>query len=121
VDQPRVGMKSEDDRLVLGEELVEIHVAQPVRVLGLRLQLHEVDDVDYPDFQVGQMPRIMETAASVSQRGHVATADHDHIGRNALVVAGHGQMPMPSVQCLTAASIVSHCGAGCLPAITTLT
>ena len=27
VDQPRVSMEGEDDRLVLGEELVEIHVA----------------------------------------------------------------------------------------------
>ena len=34
VDQPRVGMEYEDDRLVLGEELVEIHVAQPVGVLS---------------------------------------------------------------------------------------
>ena len=38
-----------------GEELVEIRVAQPVRVLGLRLQLHQVDDVDHSDFLVGQM------------------------------------------------------------------
>ena len=46
VDQPRVGMEGKDDRLILGEDLVEIHVAQPVRVLGLRLQLHEVDYID---------------------------------------------------------------------------
>jgi hypothetical protein len=37
VDQRRVGMEGEDDRLVLGEERIEIHVAQPMRVLGLRL------------------------------------------------------------------------------------
>ena len=30
-------------------------------------------------------------------------------------------MPMPASQCLTAASMVSHCGAGCLPATMTLT
>jgi hypothetical protein len=46
-------MEGEDDRLVLGEELVEIHVGQPVRVFGVRLQLHDVDDVDHPDFQIG--------------------------------------------------------------------
>ena len=33
----------------------------------------------------------------------------------------HCQMPMPSVQCTTAASIVSHCGRACLPATTTFT
>jgi hypothetical protein len=27
VDQPRVGMEGEDDRFVLGEEIIEIHVA----------------------------------------------------------------------------------------------
>jgi hypothetical protein len=37
VDQPRVGVEGEDDRLVPGEEFVEIHVAQPVRVLGEQL------------------------------------------------------------------------------------
>ena len=34
VDQPRVGMEGKADWLVLGEKLVEIQVAQPVRVLG---------------------------------------------------------------------------------------
>jgi hypothetical protein len=32
-------------KFVPGEELVELPLAQPVRVLGARLQLHEVDDV----------------------------------------------------------------------------
>ena len=42
-------MERKDHRLVPGEEVVEISVAQPVRVFGLRLQFHEVDDVDDPD------------------------------------------------------------------------
>ena len=33
----------------------------------------------------------------------------------------HSQIPMPAVQCLIAWSMVSHCGAGCLPATTTFT
>jgi hypothetical protein len=36
-------------------------------------------------------------------------------------VLAQSQMPMPAVQCLIATSIGSHCGAGCLPATTTLT
>jgi len=43
-----VGVEGEDDGLVLGEELIEIDVAQPIRMFGVRLQLHEIDDVDYP-------------------------------------------------------------------------
>ena len=95
VDQPRVSMEGEDDRLVLGEELVEIHVAQPVRVLGLRLQLHEVDDIDHSDFQLGQMLAQNGDGGERFQRGHVATAGHDHIGCNTLVVAG----PLPDADC----------------------
>ena len=55
VNQPRVGMKGKDDRLVPGEKLVEFPVAQSVRMLGLRLQTHEVDDVHHPDSQLRQV------------------------------------------------------------------
>src|SRR5665647_2277637 len=69
VDQPRVGMEREDHRLVLGEDFVEIRVAQAVRVFARRLQPHQVDDVDHPDFQLGQMLAHDGTAASVSSVG----------------------------------------------------
>src|ERR1039458_6052005 len=72
VDQPRVGMERKDDRLVFGEKLVEIRVAQPVRVLGLRLQFHEVDDVDHANFQVGQMFAHNGNGGERLQRGPVA-------------------------------------------------
>jgi hypothetical protein len=48
-------VESEDYRSLPGEEVVEIRVAQSMRMLGLRLQLHEVEDVDDTDFQVGQV------------------------------------------------------------------
>ena len=63
----------------------------------------------------------METAASVSSVGTSPQQAMTTSGSPPWSLLAHGQMPMPSVQCLTAASIVSHCGAGCLPAITTLT
>jgi hypothetical protein len=88
VDQRWVGMEGEDHWLVLGEEGVKIHVAQPVWVFGLRLQLHEVDDVDHLDFQVGQMLAHYGDGGERLQRGHVATAGHDHVGCNVLVVTG---------------------------------
>jgi len=55
VNQPWVGVKGEDDWLVPREQLVEIRVAQSVRVFALGLQPHEVNDVDDADFQFGQM------------------------------------------------------------------
>ena len=91
MNQPRVSVVSKDHRLVPGEELVEIHVAQAVWMLTWRLQLHQVDDVDHPDFQLGQMLAQDGDSGQRLQRGHVATAGHDHVGCNGLVVAG----PLP--------------------------
>jgi hypothetical protein len=47
--QPGVAVKSEDYRLVRGEQVIEVLIAQAVRMLALRLQLHQVDDVDDSD------------------------------------------------------------------------
>ena len=52
------------------------------------LQLHEVDNVDHPYFQIRQMLVHNGNGGERLQRGHVAAAGHDHVGRNALVVAG---------------------------------
>ena len=69
-----------------------------MRVLGLRLQLHQVDDVDHADFQLGQMLAQDGHGGERLQRGHVAAAGHDHVGRDALVVAG----PLPDADALGA-------------------
>ena len=53
MDEPAIVVKGEDDGRILGEERVEIRVAQPVRVLNLRLQLHEVNDVDHANSELG--------------------------------------------------------------------
>ncbi len=98
VDQPRVGMEGEDDRFIPGEEFVEIRVGEPVGVLGLRLQLHEVDDIDHPDFKIGQMRAHDGDRGERLQRGHIPAAGHDNVGRNALVVAG----PRPDADALGA-------------------
>jgi hypothetical protein len=91
VDQPRVAVEGEDDRPVLGEELVEVGVAEAVRVLGLRLQPHQVDDVDHADFQVGEVLAHDGHGGERLQRGYIAAADHDHVGQSAFVV----RCPLP--------------------------
>ena len=50
VNQPRIAVKSEDDRFVFREEDIEIFVVQAVRVFACGLETHEVHDVDYTDF-----------------------------------------------------------------------
>ena len=98
VDQPRVAMEGEDHRPVLGEELVEVHVAQAMGMLDLRLQLHQVDDVHHADFQVGQMLAQDGDGGERLQCRHVATAGHDYVRRHGLVVAG----PLPDADALGA-------------------
>jgi hypothetical protein len=64
-------------------------VAQAVRMLALRLELHQVHDVDHADLQLGKMLRSrMVHGGQRFQRGHVAAAGHDHVRLAALVVAG---------------------------------
>ena len=122
VDQPRVAVEGEDDRLVLGEQGVEVPVGEAVRVLARRLQLHQVHDVDDADLQLRQvLCADSSTAASVSRVGTSPQQAITTSGSPPLSLLAHSQMPRPAVQCLIAWSMVSHWGAGCLPATTTLT
>jgi len=53
VDQPGVPVKPKNDVFVFREERVVILLGQPVWVLRAGLQLHEINNIYYPDFQVG--------------------------------------------------------------------
>ena len=46
VYQPRVAVKCEDDGPVAGENRIELAVVEAVRVLSLRLQRHQIYDID---------------------------------------------------------------------------
>src|SRR5712664_1770721 len=54
-DQPGVAGEGHDHRPVHGEYGVELEVVEPVRVLGGRLQLHQVYDVDEANPDLGQV------------------------------------------------------------------
>ena len=84
-------MECEDDRPIAREQRVERLVGQAIRVLGRRLQLHQVDDVHHSDFQGGQMLTHNGNGRQRLQRRYIAAASHDHVGRSAPVVAG----PLP--------------------------
>ena len=64
---------------------------QAVRVLGLRLELHQVDDVDDADLQLRQVLAQDRDRGQRLQRRHVAGAGHDDVRLRAPVVAG----PLP--------------------------
>ena len=94
VNQPRIAVEGEDDRLVGGEQRVEIVIRKPVRMLARRLQLHQVDDVDDANLQVRGVLAEQIDGGQRLQRRHVAAARHDHIGLAAAVVAG----PLPDAE-----------------------
>ena len=55
MDEPGVAVEGKHDRLVLGEQRIEVQVGQAMRVLALRLQFHQIDDVDDADLQRREM------------------------------------------------------------------
>ena len=63
----------------------------------------------------------MSTAASVSSVGTSPAHAITTSGSPPSSLLAQSQMPMPRSQCRIAASMSSHCGAGCLPATITLT
>ena len=94
VDQPRVAVVGEDHRPVGGEERVELRVGEPVRVLVLVLQPHQVDDVDEADAQVGQpLAQDRRGGQRLERRDVAGAAEHD-VGILAVVVA----RPLPDAE-----------------------
>jgi hypothetical protein len=70
------------------EEGVVVSVRESVRVFRAGLQSHEVDDVDDPDLQLGQvLAQYRDRAEDLKRRG-VPGARHHNIGFTILVIAG---------------------------------
>ena len=87
MDEPRIAVEGEDDRLVDGEESVEVTVGEAMRMLAVRLQRHQVDDIDDADLQLGRVLAQEVDRGQRLERRHVAAAGHHHIGLAAVVVA----------------------------------
>ena len=94
MDQPWIAVIGEDHRLVLGEDLVELRVAQPMWVLGRRLEAHEVDHVDHAHHKLRKVPADQVRGGQRLQRRHVAGAGQDHVGITAFV----GAHPVPDAE-----------------------
>ena len=94
VDEPRIAVKGEDDRLVDGEERVEVAIGEPVRMLARRLQRHQIDDVDDAYLELGRVLAQEVDRSQRLERRHVAAAGHHHIRLAAAVVA----RPWPDAQ-----------------------
>ena len=88
MDEPRIAVEGEDDRFVLRKQRVEVEVAQAVRMLTRRLQLHEIHDVDDTHLQFRYVLADKRHRRECFERRHIAATRHHHIGLAALVIAG---------------------------------
>ena len=75
-----IAVEGEDDRLVGGEEGIEIFVGQAVGMLRDGLQSHEVDYIDYADAKIGYVFTEQGDGSENFQGGNISGAGHDDIG-----------------------------------------
>ena len=55
MNEPRVSVISKNDGFVASKDFIEIFICEAVRMLARRLQRHEVDHIDDPHSQIGQV------------------------------------------------------------------
>jgi hypothetical protein len=104
VDQPRVAVVGEDDRAVGREERVEL-ASESRADARLRLQAHQVDDVDHAHLELGQVLAQQRSRRERLERRRVAgTPEHD-VRLAAVVDDAQSQTPSPRVQWTMASSI----------------
>src|SRR5215472_5472626 len=114
MNQLRIAMKVEDDRLVHREQRIKISVQEAVRVLGIGLELEKIDDVDKPDFEVWKFRAKHRGRGQGLLGGNVSSRSHHYIRLTRLVIAG----PVPDahalMQWMMAFCISKYCRCFCL-------
>src|SRR5208283_4368389 len=98
MDERRIAVEIEYDRLIPGEERVVVGLAQSMRMLRGGLESHQIDDIDDPNFQIGQMFAQDGYGRQNLERRRVAAAGHHDIRLRVLVVA----RPLPDADSLGA-------------------
>ena len=94
VNQPRIAVEVEDDRLVGGEQAVELALGRPVRMLGRGLQPEEIHDVDEPQLEIGHPLAQDGRRGQRLHGGDVAARGQDHVR----LLAGIGARPRPDAE-----------------------
>ena len=114
MNEIRIAVIGKDDRPIGCEQVVKFGIGDPVRMLVLGLQRHQVDDVHDTDLQVGQVFAQQGDRRERLQRWNVAG---EAITTSGSLPSGsleaQSQIPMPTSQCRTASSMGNHWGAGC--------
>src|SRR5262249_33965249 len=95
VNEPRIAVEGENDWLVRSEQRVEIVIRKAMRMLALRLQFHEIHDVDNTHLQVGRVSAKEGDSCQSLQCWDIAAASHHDIGLLATIIAGPFPDPKP--------------------------
>src|SRR3984957_15940268 len=98
MDERRITVETEYDRPIPGEERVVVGLAQSVRMLIAGLESHQIDDIDDPNFQIGQVVAQDRHGGQNLERRRVTAASHHDIRFRILVVA----RPLPDADSLGA-------------------
>jgi hypothetical protein len=120
VDERGIAVEGEDHRLVLREEDVEVRVEEPVGVGLGDWSIMRSTTLTTRTLRSGAFRRSRSTSASVSSVGTSPEQAMTTSGSPPWSMLAQSQGPLPAGQCRIACSMVSHCGADCLPATTTL-
>src|SRR5215469_12112620 len=98
MNQPRVSVEIENDRLVGSEQRIEVFVGQTVRMFLTRLQLEKVDNVNETDLNVRKfLPQHCRCSQGLL-RGDISGGSHHQVGLACLVVTG----PVPDADAFRA-------------------
>src|SRR5271166_4525487 len=98
MDERGISVEIEYDRPIRREERVVVGLAQSMRMLRAGLESHQIDDVDDPNLQIGQMFAQDGNGGQNLERRRVAAAGHHDIRFRVLVVA----RPLPDADSLGA-------------------
>src|SRR5215813_7073127 len=98
VDQRRIAVVSENDRSIQGEHRIEVCVGKAVRVFGRWLDGHQVNDIDYTNLDIGEMPAKQIDGCKSLQSGNVSGTSHHYIGFGLRIRAG----PIPDTYAIRA-------------------
>ena len=88
VNQPGIAVEIKDDRFVCGEQAVEVSITQAVRVLPVRLQLEEINDVDEANPQVVELFAQDRRGGQRLLRRNITGASHHYVRLLSLIITG---------------------------------
>ena len=98
MNERRVAVEGEDDRLILGEQHVVLGVGQAVRMLPLGLQLHQSTTLTTRTLSSGSSSRQDGYGSQRFERRCLAAARHNNVRLCALIVG----RPLPDADALGA-------------------